>query len=66
MRKSRLHWLRQALPDILAQRTDVLSRRMIRILADLAQDWRCFDERMDAVTDEIKALSKNSRPVSIS
>jgi len=48
--RQRLHWLRHALPDILAQRTDVLSPRMIRILADLAQDWRRLDERIDAVT----------------
>jgi transposase len=30
--RQRLHWLRHALPDILAQRTDVLSPRMGRIL----------------------------------
>jgi len=28
--RQRLHWLRQALPDILAQRADVLSPRMVR------------------------------------
>src|SRR5947207_8296815 len=38
--RQRLHWLRHALPDILAQRTDVLSPRMVCILEDLAQDWR--------------------------
>jgi hypothetical protein len=42
--RQRLHWLRHALPDILAQRTDVLSPRMIRILADLAEDWRRLDD----------------------
>ena len=31
-----LRFLRQALPDILAKRTDVLSPRMVRIIADLA------------------------------
>ena len=41
--RQRLHWLRHALPDILAQRTDVLSPRMVRILEDLAQDWRRLD-----------------------
>ena len=41
--RQRLHWLRHALPDILAQRTDVLSPRMVRILDDLAQDWRHLD-----------------------
>ena len=58
--RQRLHWLRHALPDILAQRTDVLSPRMIRILADLAEDWRRLDDRIEAVTSEIEALSKNS------
>ena len=36
--RQQLHWLRHALPDILAQRTDILSPRMVRILEDLAQD----------------------------
>ena len=35
-----LRFLRQQLPDILAKRTDVLSPRMARIVADLANDWR--------------------------
>jgi transposase len=60
--RQRLHWLRHALPDILAQRTDVLSPRMVRILEDLAQDWRRLDDRIETVTDEIEALSKNTEP----
>ena len=47
------------LPDILAKRTDVLSPRMIRIVADLASDWRQLDERIEAVTDEIETLAKS-------
>ena len=35
---------------------------MIRILEDLAQDWRRLDDRIEAVTDEIDALSKNTEP----
>jgi len=58
--RQRLHWLRHALPDILAQRTDVLSPRMVRILEDLAQDWRRLDDRIEAVSGEIDALSKNT------
>ena len=57
-----LHWLRQALPDILAQRADVLSPRMVRILEDLAQDWRRLDDRIQAVSGEIEALSKTTEP----
>jgi len=60
--RQRLHWLRHALPDILAQRTDVLSPRMLRILEDLAQDWRRLDDRIEAVSGEIEALSKNTEP----
>jgi transposase len=58
--RQHLHWLRHALPDILAQRTDVLSPRMVRILEDLAQDWRRLDDRIEAVSGEIDALSKNT------
>ena len=54
-----LRFLRQALPDILAKRTDVLSPRMMRIVADLASDWRQLDERIEAVTNEIETLAKS-------
>ena len=54
-----LRFLRHQLPDILAKRTDVLSPRMIRIVADLAGDWRHLDERIETVTDEIEALAKS-------
>ena len=52
-------FLRQALPDILAKRTDVLSPRMVRIVADLASEWRQLDERIKPVTDEIETLAKS-------
>jgi transposase len=54
-----LRFLRHALPDILAKRTDVLSPRMVRIVADLASDWRRLDERIEPVTDEIETLAKS-------
>src|ERR1700746_4125388 len=54
-----LRFLRQLLPDILAKRADVLSPRMARIVADLANDWRRLDERIETVTDEIEALAKS-------
>ena len=53
-----LRFLRQQLPDILAKRTDVLSPRMARIVADLANDWRRLDERIET-TDEIGTLAKS-------
>ncbi len=54
-----LRFLRQTLPDILAKRADVLSPRMVRVVADLASDWRQLDERIEAVTDEIETLAKS-------
>ena len=53
-----LRFLRQLLPDILAKRTDVLSPRMVRIVSDLAGDWRQLDDRIEIVTDEIETLAK--------
>ncbi len=53
-----LRFLRQLLPDILAKRTDVLSPRMIRIVSDLAGDWRQLDDRIETVTNEIETLAK--------
>jgi transposase len=50
--------LRQALPDILAKRTDVLSPRMIRLIEGLADDWRRLDIRIDTVTTEIEVVAK--------
>ena len=54
-----LRFLRQLLPDILAKRTDVLSPRMVRIVSDLAGDWRQLDDRIETVTDEVETLAKN-------
>lgn len=50
--------LRQALPSILAQRTDVLSPRIIHLIEDLTDDWRRFDQRIADVTREIEQLAK--------
>jgi transposase len=54
-----LRFLRQQLPDLLAKRTDVLSPRMVRMVIDLAGDWRQLDERIETVTDEIETLAKS-------
>jgi transposase len=54
--RQRLRSLRQALPDILAQRTDVLTPRMTHLIEGLMQDWQHLDGRIDAVTSEIEAL----------
>ena len=52
-----LRFLRAELPDILATRTDVLSPRMVRVIGDLAGDWRRLDERIEGLSAEIKTLA---------
>jgi transposase len=51
-------FLQAALPDILSRETELLSPRMVRMLADLSGDWRHLDDRLEVVTDEIEALAK--------
>jgi transposase len=50
--------LREALPTLLAQRTDLLSPRMIHLIEDLAQDWRQLDDRIAFITRDIAALAR--------
>ena len=52
-----LRFLRTELPIILGQRTDVLSPRMLRIIEDLAGDWRRLDARIEQLTQEIMAIA---------
>src|SRR5437588_4885942 len=52
-----LHFLRAELPAILGKRTDVLSPRILRVIEDLAGDWRRLDERIEALSDEIMTLA---------
>ena len=49
-------FLRVELPTILAKRSDVLSPRMLRMVEDLATDWRRLDGRIEGVSSEIAAL----------
>ena len=50
-------FLRTELPNILAKRSDVLSPRMMRIIEELAGDWHRLDERIEALSTDIKALA---------
>jgi transposase len=52
-----LRFLRAELPGVLATRSDVLSPRMLRVIEDLAGDWRRLDERIEGLTGEIEALA---------
>jgi transposase len=49
--------LRQALPGILASSPDRLSPRLVRLIADLMEDWHRLDERIAGVSAEIEALA---------
>ena len=51
-------------PDILANRADVLTPRMVHLIEGLAGDLHHLDERIDEVTDEIEALTSASDPES--
>jgi transposase len=51
-------YLRAELPTILATRGDVLSASMLRMIEDLALDWRGLDERIDRVSEEIERLAR--------
>ena len=48
-------FLRAELPDILATPSTVLSPRMVRVIEDLAGDWRRLDERIEGLSGEIRS-----------
>jgi transposase len=51
-----LRFLRAELPRILATPCDALSPRMLRVIEDLAGDWRRLDERIEGLSSEIEVL----------
>jgi len=53
-----LRFLRAELPRILATPCDALSPRMLRVIEDLAGDWRRLDERIEDLSSEIKVLAR--------
>src|SRR3989440_3116815 len=53
-----LRFLRAELPIILATRCDVLSPRMLRVIEELAGDWRRLDERIAGLSKEIEDLAR--------
>jgi transposase len=53
-----LRFLRAELPRILAMPPDILSPRMVRIIEDLAGDWRRLDERIEGLSGEIAAIAR--------
>src|SRR5260370_36586512 len=49
-------FLRTELPTILATRTDALSPRMLRVIEELAGDWRRLGQRIHGLSREHQAL----------
>src|SRR5246127_1504508 len=54
-------FLRTELPTILATRTDALSPRMLRVIEELAGDWRRLDERIEGLSSEIETLARQDK-----
>src|SRR6202158_5720170 len=53
-----LRFLRNELPSILGAPSDALSPLMVRVLEDLAGDWRRLDERVEGLSKEIEAIAR--------
>ena len=53
-----IRFLRAELPIILALPTDVLSPRMLRVIEDLAADWRRLDEFIETLSREIETIAR--------
>jgi transposase len=51
-----LRFLRAELPRILAAPCNALSPRMLRVVEELAGDWRRLDDRIEGLSSEIEAL----------
>src|SRR6202165_1425444 len=57
-------FLRTELSIILATRTDALSPRMLRVIEEVAGDWRRLDQRIDGLSGEIEALARQDQACS--
>jgi transposase len=55
-----LRFLRAELPIIQATRSDALAPRMLRIIEELACDWRRLDERIERLSQEIETLARQN------
>jgi len=53
-----LRFLRAELPRILTAPPEVLSPRMVRVIENLAGDWRRLDERVEGLSSEIEAIAR--------
>jgi transposase len=53
-----LRFLQSELPRIFATSCDALSPCMLRVIEDLAGDWRRLDERIENLSNEIEVLAR--------
>jgi transposase len=51
-------FLQAALPEILGQHSELLSPRMLMVIADLSSDLHHLNDRIEAITKEIETLAK--------
>src|SRR5215470_15965121 len=51
--------LRKVLPQLLSSPPEALSPRLVRLIAELDQDWCRLDERLETLSAEIESLSEN-------
>src|SRR5215510_7637247 len=51
--------LRKVLPEVLGSPPEALSPRLVRLIAELHEDWRRLDERLQALSAEIESLFVN-------
>ena len=51
--------MRKVLPDVLSSPPEALSPRLLRLIAELDEDWRRLDERLEALSPEIASLCEN-------
>jgi transposase len=54
-----LRFLRQSLPDLLANRAEMLTPRMLNMVKDLTCDLHHLDQRIDDVTGEIETVARD-------
>ncbi len=55
------HALRNSLFAILQNRSDEISPRMSDLIVGLYEDWLWFDQRIETITQEIEAISKQEK-----
>src|SRR5262249_27958165 len=56
-----LQFIQAELPTILGTRSAALSPRMLRLIEDLAGDWRRLDARIEAISGEIEELARKDQ-----